>query len=411
MLSDVALLRELAGKYADIARSDLNQDRIRLHKQVNDLHQVRPIVLIDEIPWPEMNLDDELTLRCQDESLRGLEFYFRSSLYKWRHMPADMVVTPYLGIQKVIRSTGIGFSHIVDDSAAREKQGVRAHQYVDQIKSEADIDLLHPEIITYDESATLARFNTIGSMIGDVLPVKIVGEATGYGLGCKTWDTITFLRGLDSLFYDLVDNPDFMHRLARKLTDIFIDKVRQYDEQGLFDGDAYYNHSTAALTNDLHPDQSHVRAKDVWGRGLAQILASVSPAMHDEFDIRYMIEAMKPFGLVYYGCCEPLDRKIDILRQLPNLRKISITPWADVDVAAEAIGSQYVVSAKPNPANVLSRNMDIEVCRAELARIIEACKRNGCACEIVLKDITSVNNRPQNLFEWEKMAMDLVKAF
>lgn len=411
MLNDVAILRQLASEYAEIARSDLNQERIRLHKQVNDLQMSRPIVLIDEIPWAEMNLNDELTMRCEDELLRDLEFYFRTSLYKWRHMPGDMVVTPYVGIQKVIHTTGIGFSQLFDDSAALEKQGVQAHQYVDQISTEADIDRLHPEIITYDQAATLARFNRIGSMIGDVLPVKIVGEATGYGLGCKPWDTISFLRGVDPLFYDLVDRPAFMHRLVRTLTDIFIDKIRQYDEQGLFDGDAYYNHSTAALTNDLHPDQSHVRAKDVWGRGLAQILASVSPAMHDEFDIQYMIEAMKPFGLVYYGCCEPLDRKIDIVSQLPNLRKISITPWANIELAAEAIGRRYVVSAKPNPANVLSRDMNLEACQAELTRIIDACRRNGCSCEIVLKDITSVSNRPQNLFEWEKMAMDLVQAF
>ena len=26
-----------------------------------------------------------------------------------------------------------------------------------------------------------------------------------------------------------------------------------------------------------------------------------------------MKKAMEPFGYVYYGCCEPLDRKIDIL--------------------------------------------------------------------------------------------------
>jgi len=90
-----------------------------------------------------------------------------------------------------------------------------------------------------------------------------------------------------------MDKPEFVHKLIGKLTDIFIDKIRQYDELGLFDGDAYYIHCTAALTNDLNPDQSHVRAKDVWGRGLAQILASISPEMHDEFDTQYMIKAIE----------------------------------------------------------------------------------------------------------------------
>ena len=74
---------------------------------------------------------------------------------------------------------------------------------------------------------------------------------------------------------------------------------------------------------------------------MAQIFGSVSKQMHEEFDIQYMRKMMEPFGLVYYGCCEPLDKKIDLVETLPHLRKISITPWADVDVAAEAIGKKY----------------------------------------------------------------------
>ena len=279
------------------------------------------------------------------------------------------------------------------------------------MKSEDDLEKLHYEKITYDEEKTREIYNKVANIFGDILPVKITGEATGYGLGCKTWDDIVNFRGLDNLFYDLIERPDFMHKLAGKLTDIFLDKIRQYDELGLFDGDAYYIHSASALTNDLHPNQEHVRAKDVWGRGLAQIFASVSPEMHYEFDIRYMIKAMEPFGLIYYGCCEPLDKKIHILEKIPNLRKISITPWADIDLAAEMIKNRYVISAKPNPSALSSPILDKDAVKKELTRIVNACKRNGCSCDIVLKDITTVCNRPQNLFEWEKIAMDIVKNY
>ena len=82
---------------------------------------------------------------------------------------------------------------------------------------------------------------------------------------------------------------------------------------------------------------------------MAQIFASVSKAMHEEFDIAYMKKVMEPFGLFNYGCCEPLDKKIDIVEQLPHLRKISITPWADIDNAAEVIGKRYVIANKPIP--------------------------------------------------------------
>ena len=62
-MKDILVIRELAAEYAQAAYSDKNKEKIRLHKAVNDLHMIRPIVLIDEIPWGEMETGDELTLR------------------------------------------------------------------------------------------------------------------------------------------------------------------------------------------------------------------------------------------------------------------------------------------------------------------------------------------------------------
>jgi hypothetical protein len=96
---------------------------------------------------------------------------------------------------------------------------------------------------------------------------------------------------------------------------------------------------------------------------------------------------------------------------LPNLRKISITPWADVNIAAEAIGKKYVVSSKPNPAAVAAGRLDHDKLTKEISAILDACRKNGCACDIVLKDISTCANRPQNIFEWEHIVMELVKNY
>lgn len=132
--------------------------------------------------------------------------------------------------------------------------------------------------------------------------------------------------------------------------------------------------------------------------------------MHEEFDIAYMKKIMEPFGLVYYGCCEPLDKKIDILEQIPHLRKISITPWADINNAAEVIGNRYVIANKPNPASVSGR-LDEEALRKEISRILSACKRNGCSFDMVLKDISSVGYDVQNLIRWEQIVMEMVRNY
>lgn len=410
---DKQILRQLASEYFNIANSDKNKQNIIAHKSINDLKagNSRPIVLIDEIPWHEMNMNDELTLKCTDKSLRGIECQFRSTIYKWKHMPADMVIPPYFGVCKHVHFSGNGIDRQYNDDTASHDTDIKAHTYVDQIKTLDDIDKLHNQTVTYDHQSTLDRFHMISDIFGDILPVKIVGLESGYGTGCKIWDDISVYKSIDTLLFDLIDEPELMHKLAGKLTDILINNNRQFDELGLYDGDAYYNHSTSALTNDLHPDHTHVTSKDVWGRGLAQIFASVSPKMHDEFDITYQIKALKDFGLVYYGCCEPLDNRIHIVEKIPNLRKLSITPWANVDLSCEIIGGRYVVASKPNPAALTSKDLDEVAIRAELTRIVDACKRNGCSCDIVLKDITTVANKPTNLFRWEQIAMEVVNSY
>ena len=182
------------------------------------------------------------------------------------------------------------------------------------------------------------------------------------------------------------------------------------EELGLFDLEAYALHCTAGLCSDLGRDYDggNVLRSQIWGRGSAQMLSSVSKAMHEEFDIVYQREIMADFGLIYYGCCEPLDKKMDIVATLPNLRKVSITPWADVDVAAEAIGKKYVLANKPNPAAV-SAVLDEDALRREIGRTLDAVKRNGCSCDIVLKDISAANMA--SLTRWEEIVMEMVQNF
>ncbi len=407
--TDKNVLRTLAAQYFECAASDKNISNITAHRNVNDLHGARPIVLINEIPWHEMNLENELTLQCENPVLREAEQFFRRELYKWKHMPADMVLPPYYGVQKIIHSTGCGLDASFNDETAKPGSNVAAHLYEDQLCCFEDLAKLHNETITYDEKATLQQFDMIADAIGDVLPVKISGIASGYETACKIWDDISTFKTLEDLLVGLLDEPEFMHAVADKLTDILLDKYRQYDALHLWDADAYYCHSTAALTNNLPRDDAHATRKNVWGRGLAQILATVSPAMHEEFDTAYQIKALQDFGLVYYGCCEPLHQKIQVIEKIPHLRKISITPWADVDIAAEIIESRYVLASKPNPAHFAGAAFDESAARAELRRIVDACRRNGCSCDIVMKDITTVGGKPENLFRWQKIAMEEVE--
>jgi len=357
-----------------------------------------------------MNIGEELTLTCGDTYLREIEWFLRSNIYKNRHMPADMVVPRFISINKIVQSSGIGISVKEECLSTDQKNHIVSHKYEDILQTDEDIEKLHKPEITYDEAETLRSYHMVGEILGDIIPVKLSG-ADSYGV--VTWDDIARYRGVTNMLIDLVERPEFMHKTVRKLTEISLSVLEQFEELGLFDNDPLLLHCTPSQTSGLPcvSGDGHATRKNIWGRGAAQIFASVSKDMHDEFDISYMQQTIGQCGLSYYGCCEPLDKKIDIVEKIPNLRKISITPWADVNIAAEAIQDRYVLSSKPNPAAVAVSVLDKDNLKSELREILSACKKNNCSCDIVLKDISTCNHRPENIFEWEQIAMDMVKCY
>jgi len=134
--------------------------------------------------------------------------------------------------------------------------------------------------------------------------------------------------------------------------------------------------------------------------------------MHDELDLTYNQELFGECGLLYYGCCEPMDHKVEILRRrFKNLRKISVTPWADPERAAAKIGGDYVLAAKPNPAFVSSPTFDPAPVEAELTAYLEACRRHHTTCEFVLKDISTIANRSENLTQWAATVKGVIDRY
>jgi len=107
---DRTILQELAKRVAEIAALPAQQETIALWKALNRLQPVRPMVLIDQIPWHEINVDNELTLQATDEYARELEGRLRRTLYGWKHMRVDMVVEAVFDVPKIIRNSGFGIT-------------------------------------------------------------------------------------------------------------------------------------------------------------------------------------------------------------------------------------------------------------------------------------------------------------
>jgi len=409
MKEEIKQLRKLAQQYYEQAMSPVNIERMALHRAINDLEMRRPIVLIDEVPWNEMNFDGSLTLQCTDPFFRGVEDAMRKRLFQWKYFPADMILQPFIGVRKVIYNTGMGIEpkeNILD--TASNGGNIVSHEYIDQLSSPEDVEKIKLPTITYDKEKTMENYTRMAEALGDIIPIKITGHSCGFA----PWDNVARFRGVNNLLIDLIDEPEHSHNIISKVFACHEHRLNQLEELDLLELNPYSVHCTSAFCTDLEKsyDGGRVMRKHMWGRGMAQIFSSVSKAMHEEFDINYMMKIMEPFGANYYGCCEPLDTKMDIVEKIPHLRKVSISPWANVDVAAEAIGKKYVLSNKPNPAAVALK-LDEEALRKELGRSLAAAKRNDCSIEIVLKDISSSGEDINNLIRWEQIAMEMVKSY
>jgi hypothetical protein len=395
---DKSTLRELAKEVRDLAAQEVNQERIRRIRDMHALKSGRPLVWIDEIPWHEMDIDGALVLRCESKEAQDMERHFRRILYRWKYIQVDMVVEDTFYVDKVFTDSGNGITIKEETLSTNVENHIVSHHYEDQLDTEEKVDALKIPVIRARPDIDEKNLETARDIFDGIMPVKL----RGHGIYYAPWDEIAMLRGIENCLVDMISSPELVHKTMAKFTEIGLARYDQMEAQGLLDFNIPALHCTPPYCDELPAkdfDGKNVRLKDIWFRGMAQLFSSASPAMQDEFDLRYMRTLMDKCGLSYYGCCEPLDKFIPYLKKVPNMRKIGVSPWADVRSSAEQIGGDYVFARKPNPAHV-ARNFSAGVVEKEIVETIEACMENKCPYEFVLKDISTVDGRPGNLIDW-----------
>ena len=421
--ADRDVLRRLAAQQAEIAALPVHADKARLWRRLNDLEPVRPMVWINEIPWHEMDVDGELTLQCASPWARELETGLRRLLYQWRHMPADMIVDGYLSCPLVIHTTGLGLAEDVDIVKTDDDNDIVSRRFHRQIVEPQDIEKIRPPRVTYDAAATEEDYARMCDLFGDILPVRKVGKK---GTWFAPWDELIRWWGVEDAMRDLVDRPEMVEAAMARLVDAYLSQLDQWESLGLLTrnadntriGSGGYGYTAALQGSVTLPDSvavqdkalnsGQVRTRDLWGSATAQIFGSVSARMHWRFALQHEMRWLERWGLTYYGCCEPLDIKMGILRKIPNLRKVSMSPWVDLDRAVKEVGDDYVFSRKPSPAVLAEDNWHPEAARADLVRFLD--KARGCHIEIIMKDVSTVRYQPQRLWEWADIAMELAQA-
>lgn len=407
-IRDRDIIRQLAAETAGIAALPVQEETRRRWRRLNGLRPERPMVTMDQVCWNEMNVDDELTLACEDPECRNYEDWLRRQLYQWRHFPVDMVVEPFVRVPKAIGNTGFGVAVKERIAVGDPTNSVVGHAFENQFQTDADLEKIQTPVVTHDAAETARRLEVAGDLFAGTLEIF----EQGYDPYLSVWDPISFWMSVEGALYALIDRPEYMLELGRRIVDGYLRLLDQLEEQGLLCHHQSLIHCTGAHTDELPApgfDPARPRTRDIWMFGLAQMLSTVSPAMFEEFEIELCMPLFARFGLVYYGCCDPLDKKMAQVRRIPHLRKVSMSPWADEEIGAAAIGGDYVYSRKPNPALLAWPVFDEEAARAHIRTTIDICARHGCPLELIFKDISTVAYQPQRLWRWAEITMEEVQ--
>jgi hypothetical protein len=367
------------------------------------------MALLDEAPWHEMDVDGELTLRTEEETARVFELALRRTFYSWRRMRADMVVEPVIEVPKVIRTSGFGIAMRERTLATDPHNEIVSHEYLDQLPGDREVARIRAPDIELDAAATGEIEAKAHEAFDGILRVRMQGWLPSFEL----WDDIVYWRGAQTVLLDLADRPEHMHEIASRYTEARLAMLDLLEAEGLLGSEQALIHCTGAWTDELPGSALGAgpsRAKDLWTSGMAQILLSVSPAMFEEYEIPYATRWYERFGLAYYGCCDPLHDRVHLIRRIPNVRKISMSPWADVEVGAAAIGPDFVFSWKPDPAALARDGFDGQAIEREMRHVVAVCEQASCPLEITLKDISTVRYHPERLWQWADIALRVVRG-
>lgn len=406
---DRQILRALAAKKHEIANLPCMAENRKLWASTNDLQMIKPPVYVDEICWSELNGDGELTLHCTHPFSRELEEFLRQDLYCHDHGFGNKIVEDYIESPLIVHDSGFDIDEVVDIKSTDRNAEVVSRHFNIQIANLDDVEKIKAPEIFVDWARTAQYTELLQELFDGIIEVKQVGAR---GLWFTPWDYLVRVMGVQDTLVNMMIKPDLVNAAAKRYVECSMIRMAKYKELGIWASNntsARVGSGGYGITTGLAaPDKglTNCDTMEMWGCGNAQVFSAVSEEMHWQFSLQYEMEWLKQFGMNYYGCCEPLHFKMNIMDKIPNLRKVSMSPWNKWDIAAERCKGKYTMSCKPNPAMFAVGDFDEAAARAEIEKIIK--QTEGCSIEIVLKDISTVDYKPEKLWRWSQIARETI---
>ncbi|MBR4235599.1 MAG: hypothetical protein IKR85_06015 [Clostridia bacterium] len=400
---DKAILRGLAGELAELAALPCQEERRRMWEAHNTLSGgTKPLFLADQLPW------HELDARCTHEHAligdpywRKAEVWLRREIYKGRNLATDMVIDPYVKLEYPYLNSGWGLTTSSSEVKIDPDSDVTSRHMYCQINEPEDIDKIKMPVITPCRAQAEQAGNLADETFAGILPWRFTGCVMHLG----AWDSIAFWMSVENCYIELMDRPEMLHAIMERMTAGYISIAQQLNAHGLYDTCGSYCHCSHTYMPGETPERAPV-SQNGWAFGLAQLFTSVSPKVTEEFECAYMKRIFPYFKHIYYGCCERLDDRLEIVSRLPNVRKISCSPWSRREEFAEKLPAHIVMSNKPTPVLLAEDVFDESAVRKEIRRTVDAARSYGKTLEMLLKDVSTVRYEPDRLKRYCEIASE-----
>jgi len=395
------VLKRLAARVARIAAGDEMAEKRLLWKRHNMLEKTRPVVFCDpENGWNE--IITEAQMECRGKIARRWEMDLRKEIFWGEEMGDDKPVEPFFDVPYTVSPDdwGVTVEYHKTNSQGSYVWDAPVQDY------DRDLKKLHDPEFEIDWETTNGCHELAKQIFDGILTVRLKGT-WWWSLGL-TWPAAT-LRGLQNIFFDFIDHPDGIKELLSIISNGFLHKLDYLEQNYLLslNNDGTYVGSGGYGFTDELPQRDfdgRVRCIDMWGFTESQETVNVSPEMYEEFIFPYEKPIMERFGLTCYGCCEPLHSRWHVVKRHHGLRRVSCSPWVDIEKMAEYLQDRYIYSLKPNPAAISEPVSDWDAIRKDIREKLAITR--DCRVEIIMKDNHTIGKRPENVVEWSRIARE-----
>jgi len=410
-MDELNYIRSLAEQVYEIAVSDEMNRRRGLWSDHNSLKLTQPLIYIRAYAAaevPELN-----RLECVNAQMRGFEGYFKNILYR-HSLGDDSIFEPWYPVRAVFAypKDGMKWGFPVTVTHPEYTGGKKgAFIFNPPIVEDGDIKKFVKPLHSIDEIKTAEAFETASEILKGVMPAVVDRSPVYTHWNADISTDLGYIRGVEGMMWDMMDRPEWLHKIAGFMSQGIAGVQDSAEAAGDF---TLYSQDNQAMpyARELPPpsaDTSPAGRSKLWAFCASQETAAVSPAMWEEFILNHQKAIYGKYGLLSYGCCEDMTHKFPILkREMKNLRRVAVTPWADLRSCSEQLGSGYVMSWRPSPTDMVAYGFDPGRVKKAVREAFRLAGENKNHIDVTLKDVETVSDNPGSVKKFVEAVREVI---